>query len=119
MGREGYGANAWGGASSDNPGKTTTSPLADALKAKNAEADGGDLLQRIIERGTARGVIADVDLQSPQTRDVSRDQYPAAHGQVRRSIDAGSPGGVVPSVTGHSPMADEARRRAAQLKNAQ
>jgi hypothetical protein len=33
-----------------------------------------------------------------------------------RTADAGSPGGTVPSVTGHSPMADEMRRRADALK---
>jgi hypothetical protein len=115
MGREGYGANAYGGASSDAPGKTTTSPLADALRAKAAEGDAGDLLGDIIKHGTARnGSVG--EMLAPQTRDVSKDAYPSAHGQVKRGIDSGSPGAVVPTSTGASPMGDEQRRRAQALQ---
>ena len=52
-GRTSYGANAYAGRVVANPGKSVTSPLADQLKAKAAEGDGGDLLQTIIEKGTA------------------------------------------------------------------
>jgi hypothetical protein len=121
LGRTSYGANAYGGASSIAPGAKTSSPLADQLKAKAAESDGGDLLQRIIERGTARGTAADVELQSPQTRDVSKEPYPAAHGQRSRTADhgSGSPSGQVPTHCGAPVMDDSAARRAAQLKNTQ
>jgi hypothetical protein len=115
-GRQSYGANGYPGPASVEPGAKISSPLADQLKAKAAEGDAGDLLQTIIEKGTARDSM--VDLASPQTRDVSKEQYPSAHGQVRRSLDSGSPGGTVPSVTGHSPMSDELRRRQAALQRA-
>lgn len=117
FGRENYGANAYDGGVSDEPGKRTTSPLADALEAaQHGGAEDALTLEHIRQHGTARD--STIDLRSPQTRDVSKEQYPSAHGQVRRSIDSGSPGGTVPSVTGHSPMADEARRRQAALARA-
>lgn len=69
---------------------------------KNLEASVDDegLLARIRERGVGKGVIADVDLMSPQTRDVSREQYPSVFGQTRRQADEGSPGGTVPAACG-------------------
>jgi len=116
-GRTSYGGNAYAGRVVADPGKSVTSPLADQLKAKAAESDGGDLLRTIIERGTARGPAADVELQSPQTRDVSKEPYPSAHGMQQRGIDSGSPGAVVPATTGQ-PSGDYDARRAAQLRNA-
>lgn len=107
-GRTSYGGNAYAGRVVADPGKNVTSPLADQLKAKAAELDGGDLLQTIIEKGTARD--STVDLQSPQTRDVSKEPYPTTFGHHKPASD-----GVVPATTGHSPMADEARRRAQAL----
>ena len=115
MGRESYGSNAWSGASSLTPNQKASSPLADALKAKNAEGDGGDLLQHIIEKGVARN---NDDLISSQLRTVSKDQYPTTFGLAKRGSDSGSPGGVVPSATGHSPYSDELRRRQAALQRA-
>jgi hypothetical protein len=79
MGRTSYGANAWDGRTAADPGKSVSSPLADQLRAKNGEADG-DLLGRIIERGSSRAVVADVDLQSPQTRQVDATPLPTTHG---------------------------------------
>jgi len=69
------------------------------LKAKNAEGDGGDLLQRIIERGTSRGPTADTELQSPQTRAVSKDAYPTSFGLAKRWC-GGSPAGQGPTHCG-------------------
>lgn len=66
------------GPSSVEPGTTLTSPLADELKRVNALGDGGDHLQDIIERGTSRNSM--VDLQSSQTRDVNKTPFPASHG---------------------------------------
>ncbi len=101
--------------SSINPGSKLESPLASNLRAS---VDDDGLLDRIQRMGVGKGVIADVDLQSPQTRDVSKEPYPSAHGMQRRGIDSGSPGGVVPAQTGNSPYADEVKRRAAALKEA-
>jgi hypothetical protein len=114
-GRTSYGANAYAGRVSVDPGKSVTSPLADALRAKAAEGDGGDLLGDIIKHGTARnGSVG--EMLAPQTRDVSKEQYPASHGLVKRGLDSGSPGGTVPTSTGSSPMADEMTRRAKALQ---
>ena len=55
-----------------------------------------ELLDRIARLGTAKSVIADVDLQSPQTRDVDSTGYPAAHGMRSRSGE----GDQVPAKTG-------------------
>ena len=79
MGRTNYGANAYSGRVVADPGKTVTSPLADQLRAKAAEGDGGDLLGRIISKST-RGPAADLDLQSPQTRQVDATPLKASHG---------------------------------------
>jgi len=88
-----------------------------SVLGKNLEvADGENLLDRIRRMGVGKSVIADVDLMSPQTRDVSKEQYPAAHGQRSRTADAGSPGGMVPSACGASVNDDSATRRAAGLK---
>ncbi len=51
MGRENYGSNAYDGKVYADPGKTTTSPLADELKTF-AQTDGE--LDRVIAKGTAR-----------------------------------------------------------------
>jgi len=65
----GYGDASYSGPSSDDPKASTSSAMADALKAKNAESDGGDHLQTVVEHGTAKNSM--VDLQSPQTRDLA------------------------------------------------
>ena len=94
----GYGAARNFGPSSADPGVTITSPLADDLRNVAAQGDGGDLLGRIAERGTARGPAADVELQSPQTRDVDASPYPTAHGMRNRSGE----GAKVPNRLGES-----------------
>ncbi len=83
---------------------------------KNLEAsvDDDGLLARIRRMGVGKGVIADVDLQSPQTRDVSKEPFPSAHGMHK---PAGSPSGSVPATTGQ-PSDDYDARRAAMLKEA-
>ncbi len=98
--RSGLGMNGYRGASSLPPGQTRLSPLAENLKA-SSEDEG--LLDRIAQRGTGKNVIADVDLQSPQTRDVSKEPYPSAHGMHKPS---GSPSGTVPSACG-APVTDD------------
>lgn len=105
MGRTSYGANASAFPSSISTGHKVSSPTADMLKAKNAEGDGGDLLQRIIERGTSRGPAADAELQSPQTRAVSKDAYPTSFGLAKRG-GGGSPSGQVPTHCG-APVTDD------------
>ena len=107
--RSGLGMNGYSGASSLPPGQTRLSPLAENLRA-SSEGDEG-LLDRIAQRGTGKNVIADVDLQSPQTRDVSKEPYPSAHGMHAPKSD-----GTIPSKLGGSPMADEMRRRADALR---
>jgi hypothetical protein len=79
----GYGQAKDLGPSSVEPGTTNTSPLADELKRVNAEGDGGDHLQDVIEHGIARN--SSVDLAAPQTRDVSGVSPPLAHGQKRQT----------------------------------
>ncbi len=93
----GYGTNHAPGSSSLTPGEKATSALADNLKAKAAEGDAGDLLQTIIERGTSRGSAAQVELQSPQTREVDKSPYPATFG-----MKGASAGPKVPSKLGQS-----------------
>jgi hypothetical protein len=117
--RAGYGMNGFSGRSSTSPGETVLSPLAENLKA--SQDDGEGLLDRIARLGVAKHGD-DVDLQSPQTRNpgtrdgVSQEQYPATFGMRNRNDPAKAV--KIPSVTGHSPMADEARRRQAALQRA-
>jgi hypothetical protein len=94
----GYGTNSDNSPSSLAPGTSKTSSLADELKRVNALGDQGDHLQDIISHGVARN--SSVDLASPQTRDVSKTPYPAAHGMRSRQADSGSPGGQVPDKCG-------------------
>lgn len=100
-----YGTNHFTGASSANPGEKVTSPLADNLKAKAAEGDAGDLLQDIIERGTARDTS--VELQSPQTRVVSNEQLPASFGMRSRVGE----GAKVPATCGFSEFDPNSERK--------
>jgi len=103
--RSGYGMNGYSGAASLPPGQQKLSPMAENLKA-SSESSEGLTLDHIIQHGTARD--STVDLMSPQTRPYSSDQkVPTTFGHHKPSAS-----GTVPSVTGHSPMADEARRRA-------
>jgi hypothetical protein len=83
----GYGTNHAPGSSSLTPGQKMTSPLADDLKRKAADSDGGDLLQAIVEGGTARGNAARVELQSPQTRSVDSNSLPVSFGMRSRNGD--------------------------------
>ena len=100
--RNNPGANAYSGASS-----LTGKQKADASAVPASKADA--TLDAVIKGG----VKAATDWQ---TRDVDHSQLPASHGLRSRQSDEGSPGGTVPATTGHSPMADEARRRAERLK---
>jgi hypothetical protein len=112
FGRENYGSNAYDGRVVTDPGQRVTSPLADALEAKqHGGAEGALTLEHIRQHGTARD--STIDLASAQTRDVSKEPYPSAHGMKPRTA-----GPVIPSKMGSSPMADEIARRAAALKQA-
>ena len=86
---------------------------------KNLEAsvDDDGLLDRIRRLGTSKGVIDNVDLQSPQTRneDYADAKFPA-HPNMKPANVGGAPRGTVPSATGSSPYSDELRHRAAELK---
>jgi hypothetical protein len=66
----------------------------------------------IVQHGVARN--SSVDLMSAQTRKVDSTQYPASFGLRNRSDPTQAV--KVPSTTGHSPMADEIRRRDAAMK---
>ncbi len=91
----GYGMAKNLGPSSVEPGTTNTSPLADELKRVNAMSDAGDELQNIIERGTARDSM--VDLQSLQTRPYDDKQdVPTTPGMRSRNHE----GGTVPAKLG-------------------
>ncbi len=115
FGRENYGSNAYDGRVVDDPKQRTTSPLADALESAQHAGSDGVTLADIRQRGVGKRVIADIDLASPQTRDVSKEQYPAVAGHKSRQSDEGSPGGTVPSHCGAA-VDDSAERRADRLK---
>ena len=74
-----YGTNNDASPSSVDPGTKTTSPLADELRRVAAQSDAGDLLADIAMHGTSRDVSVG-DMGAPQTRDVSPQGYPPAHG---------------------------------------
>jgi hypothetical protein len=86
----GYGQRDLGPVSVD-PSQTRTSPLADELKRVAAEGDGGDVLQDVIERGTARDVTSDLG-GSPQTRAVSDKGLAPSFGMKLPNMKAGSYG---------------------------
>jgi len=110
FGRENYGSNAYDGRVVTDPGERVSSPLADALEAKQHGDSGALTLEHIRQHGTARD--SSVDLASSQTRPYTSEQKVASvHGQTRRNSDAGSPGGTVPSATGASVKDDFAARR--------
>lgn len=97
-----------------NPGEVMESDLARNLR-QSVDDDG--VLDRII-RGDkpSKGNIADLDLQSPQTRDVSSESYPVAHGMVRQQQDYSSIGRTgLPNKQSESPKDDSAERRTARL----
>lgn len=86
QGGTGYGQNA-PQPSSVAPGKAVESALGANLR--QSQDDGEGVLQQVIEKGVAgRGdqVPADGDLQ---TRDVSAESYPAAHGMKSPNLPAG------------------------------
>jgi hypothetical protein len=95
----GYGQAKNLGPSSVEPGVTDVSDLGQELKRVNALGDQGDHLQDIIEHGTSRNNA--VDLGSKQTRDVSDEQLPSAHGMKSRNLPAGSYG-TLPAKLGAS-----------------
>lgn len=111
--RSGLGMNGYSGASSLTPGQQKLSPLAENLQA-SGEAPDGLTLDHIIQHGTARD--SSVDLMSAQTRDVSKERYPATFGHKSRTADAGSPGGMVPSHCGAPVTDDSASRRDQAMK---
>jgi hypothetical protein len=74
--KPGYGTNQDNSPSSVDPGVTRTSALADELQRASAAGDGSDL-QDVIEKG-GRG-------PDDQTRSVSSDLQPLAHGQKRQT----------------------------------
>ncbi len=89
------------GPSSVEPGTSNTSPLADELKRVNAQSDAGDELQNIIESGTARDSM--VDLQSLQTRPYDDVQdVPTTPGMRNRNNE----GGTIPAKLGDSAPPD-------------
>ena len=101
----GYGTNHFTGASSADPGQKVTSPLADDLKAKAAQGDGGDLLQDIVTRGTARDTS--VELQSPQTRTVDNTPLPTTFGMRSRNGE----NATVPAKTGQAVFDPNSERK--------
>lgn len=104
----GYGQNSSAAPASIGPGATLESPMASALR----DSVDDPLLDHLQKVGSGKGQIAEVDLGGStggQTRRVSDTPYKAANSGARS-------GGTVPATTGHSPMADEARRRAERLK---
>jgi hypothetical protein len=105
----GYGSAKNLGPSSVEPGTTNTSPLADELKRVNAEGDGGDHLQDVIDHGTARNSM--VDLASLQTRPYTNEQdVPTATGMKRQTAQSDKPGdvkvGTLPATLGASAAPD-------------
>jgi hypothetical protein len=88
FGRGSYGANAYGGPSSIEPGAKSSSPMADAIR--DAQNDGQDVLGKI----QAHGVTGS---PSPQTRAISSEPLPPAHGMRSRTASGGSPGDKVPN----------------------
>lgn len=80
-----YGQNHWTGGSSTPMDQVPLSPAAANLKAS---VDDDGILDRIIGRDKpSKGAIADIDLMSPQTRDVSSQSYPISSGMVRQQAD--------------------------------
>ncbi len=103
FGRENYGSNAFDGRVVNDPGERTSSPLADALEAKqHSRASDALTLEHIRQHGTARD--STVDLASAQTRKVDDTPYPTAVGHHKAS--GGSPSGTVPTHCG-APVNDD------------
>ena len=96
--KPGYGTNNDNSPSSVPQGHKQTSALADELKRVNAQGDGGDALQDIIEQG----VHMDVGFQMRAISDKNVPTHPA---QAKRAADSGSPGGTVPAQCGAAAMA--------------
>jgi hypothetical protein len=88
----GYGMNGDTNRSSTSPGELVQSPLAQNLEDS---ADSENLLNQIRHGGNA-------ELQSPQTRTVSAEPYPTAHGHHAPNA---SPSGTVPAKFGASASA--------------
>lgn len=93
MGRESYGANAYGGASSIEPGTTVTQTGIDIRPP-----DGDAALDLVKKHGTVLG--GKDPAESWQDRDESQQGYPAAHGMRNRQANDGSPGGQIPATVG-------------------
>ena len=97
------GKNGFGLASSLHPGEKG------APATLNPQAGTDAVLE-----GLQRGGLKALDVQDDwQTRKTKSDAIPTTFGMHKPAA-----GATVPSTTGHSPMADEANRRAAALKAA-
>jgi hypothetical protein len=94
-GGQGYGESSYSGPSSLPPGAGgPQSTLGKNLKDSVTDP----LLDRLISKPAKSG---DTDIAgAPLTRNVSDQQYPAAHGHKSRTAGDGSPGGAVPSKIG-------------------
>jgi hypothetical protein len=91
-GQAGYGQNGPQPSSIDS-GKRVLSPLAANLESS---VDDDGVLKKILSR--PRGAL---DAGSDdQTRVIDDKGYPAAHGQVSRQANSGSPGGTIPATIG-------------------
>jgi hypothetical protein len=109
FGRGNYGANAYGGASSIEPGTTVKQ------NGINIDPPGGDPALALVQKhGTVLG--GKDPSEAWETRDVAKDE-PAHPAMRERGLSDGSPGGVVPGTTvARSPMDDSDARRNARLK---
>jgi hypothetical protein len=103
-GRMGY-----GGPSSVNPGERAGPAAIDPMSPGNHPGTYDPVMDAVL-RGGARAADA---LDDWQTRRVDDTQAPAAGNLVKRGIDSGSPGGVVPASTGMTSSDADARRAAA------
>jgi hypothetical protein len=104
------GKNGFGGASSVNPGEragpATVSP----------QAPTDNVLEGLI-RGGVRALDTGDDWQTRNAAYADPKPFPSAHGQAKRGVDSGSPGGTIPAKNGN-PTSDWDARRAQQLKQA-
>jgi hypothetical protein len=90
---QGYGMNGPQNPSSVEPGKRVLSPLAANLESS---VDDDGVLAKVLSR--PRGALDEGT--DDQTRKIDDKGYPAAHGQVSRQANSGSPGGTIPATIG-------------------
>lgn len=101
-------------ASRTNPGEFVQSDLAANLRASVDDPVMDRLLSRSLKDAKAGG--NDVDLQSPQTRDIGRDFPPVHSAMAKRGVDSGSPGGTIPRKTVPDKVGDFDTRRQLGVK---